>query len=187
MSDSLRDQLLKAGLVTEKQARQAEQQSRQHQHHKSRGPKKDRPAAQAVTQPSATVLKAQAEKAARDAELNRKQQEKAAAKARAAEITQIIEQHKVPRAEDSDDYFNFVANGKVRRMALSPEQRERVVAGTLVIVRWGGRSELLPPDAAEQVRVRHPTAVIALPSGEAAAPAEDDPYKDYVVPDDLKW
>lgn len=186
MSDSLRDQLLKAGLVTEKQARHAEQQSRQQHFHKQKPPKKDRQPS-APAQPSAAVLKAQAEKAARDAELNRKQQEKAAAKARAAEITQIIEQNKVPRVEESDDYFNFVANGKVRRMAVSPEQRERVVAGTLVIVRWGGKNELLPPEAAEQVRQRHPTAVIALPSGDATPPAEDDPYKDFVVPDDLKW
>ncbi len=186
MGDSLRDQLLKAGLVTEKQARQAEQQTNQQRHQQARGPKKNRPT-QSAPGPSPAVLKAQAEKAARDAELNRKQQEKAAARARAAEITQIIEQHKVPRVEESDDYFNFVANGKVRRMAVSPEQRERIVAGTLVIVRWGGRNELLPPEAAAQVRERHATAVISLPSGETSVPAEDDPYKDFVVPDDLKW
>ncbi len=186
MSDSLRDQLLRAGLVTEKQARQAEQQARQQQHQHTRAPKKDRPKT-AAPGPSPAVLKAQAEKAARDAELNRRQQEKAQARARAAEITQIIEQHRVPRAEDSDDYFNFVANGKVRRLAVSPEQRARIVAGTLVIVRWGGRADLLPPEAAAQVRERHPTAVIELGASEPAAPAEDDPYKDFVVPDDLKW
>lgn len=186
MGDSLRDQLLKAGLVSERQAKQAELQSRQQQHQQARGPKKSRPGASAPA-PSAAVLKAQAEKAARDQEMNRKQQEKAAARARAAEITQIIEQHRVPRAEESDDYFNFVANGKVRRMAVSPEQRHRIVAGSLVIVRWGGRNELLPPEAAEQVRTRHATAVISLPSGEPARPAEDDPYKDFVVPDDLQW
>jgi uncharacterized protein YaiL (DUF2058 family) len=186
MSDSLRDQLLKAGLVTSRQAHNAEQQARQQQHQQARGPKQKRPAQQPAA-PSAAVLKAQAAKAARDAELNRKQQEKAAARARAAEITQIIEQHKLPRVEDSDDYFNFVANGKVRRMAMSPEQRARVVAGTLVIVRWGGRNELLPPAAADQVRQRHPSAVIALPDGDSTPTAEDDPYKDFVVPDDLKW
>ena len=186
MGDSLRDQLLKAGLVSERQARQAELQSRQQHHQQARGPKKNRPVAGSPA-PSAAVLKAQAEKAARDQEMNRRQQEKAAAKARAAEITQIIEQHRVPRVEESDDYFNFVANGKVRRMAVSPEQRARIVAGSLVIVRWGGRNELLPPEAAEQVRTRHATAVIALPSNDASVPADDDPYKDFVVPDDLKW
>lgn len=186
MSDSLRDQLLKAGLVSEKQARQAEQQARQQQFQRQRAPKKDRPAVPAP-QPSAEVQKAQAEKAARDAELNRRQQEKAAARARAAEVTQIIEQHKVARADDSDDYFNFVANGKVRRMPVSPDQRARIVAGTLVIVRWGGKSELLPPDAAEQVRLRHPGAVIAQGPSAGAPPAADDPYKDFVVPDDLTW
>jgi uncharacterized protein YaiL (DUF2058 family) len=186
MGDSLRDQLLKAGLVTERQAKQAELQSKQQHHQQARGPKKNRPAV-APQAPSAAVLQAQAAKAARDAEMNRRQQEKAAAKARAAEITQIIEQNRVPRVEESDDYFNFVANGKVRRMAVTAELRQRIVSGSLVIVRWGGRSDLVPPEAAERIRERHASAVIALPAAPVPAPVEDDPYKDFVVPDDLTW
>jgi hypothetical protein len=186
MGDSLRDQLLKAGLVTERQARQATLQSKQQQHQQARGPKKSRPAV-APQAPSAAVLQAQAAKAARDQEMNRRQQEKAAAKARAAEITQIIEQNRVPRIEECDDYFNFVANGKVRRMAVTPDLRERIVRGSLVIVRWGGRHDLVPPEAAERIRERHASAVIAPSAAPTAAPAEDDPYKDFVVPDDLRW
>jgi hypothetical protein len=186
MGDSLRDQLLKAGLVTERQARQATLQSKQQQHQQARGPKKNRPAVTPQA-PSAAVLQAQAAKAARDQEMNRRQQEKAAAKARAAEITQIIEQNRVPRIDESDDYFNFVANGKVRRMAVTPDLRERIVRGSLVIVRWGGRHDLVPPEAAERIRERHASAVIAPSAAPTTAPAEDDPYKDFVVPDDLTW
>jgi uncharacterized protein len=186
MSDSLRDQLLKAGLVTERQAKQATLHAKQQQHQQARGPKKARPAG-APPAVNPAVLAAQAAKAARDQELNRRQQEKAAAKARAAEITQIIEQNRVPRVEDGDDYFNFVANGKIRRILVTPDLRDRIVRGTLVIVRWGGRHDLVPPEAAERIRERHATAVISLPAAPAPAQDAEDPYKEFVVPDDLIW
>jgi len=186
MSDSLRDQLLKAGLVTERQARQATQQSKQQQHQHARGPKKQRqsPPPQA---PTIAAQQAAAAKAARDQELNRRQQEKAAAKARAAEITQLLEQHSIARDATGEDYFNFVSNGKVRRMAVTPVERDRIVRGAVLIVRWSGRVHLVPPEAADRIRERHPTAVIDLPASPTAATDENDPYKDFVVPDDLTW
>jgi hypothetical protein len=46
----------------------------------------------------------------------------------------------------------------------------------------------VPLDAVERIRERDPGAIVASPAGPAAAaPAEDDPYKDFVVPDDLTW
>lgn len=188
MSDSLRDQLLKAGLVTERQAKQATLQSRHEQHQQTRAPKKQRIAqAQAPHAPTAAQQQAAAAKAARDQELNRRQQEKIAARARAAEITQILEQNSIARDAAGEDYFNFINNGKVRRMAVTPAERERIVRGTVVIVRWSGKVHLVPPEAAERIRERHPTAVIDLPAPSAAAADENDPYKDFVVPDDLTW
>jgi uncharacterized protein YaiL (DUF2058 family) len=186
MSDSLRDQLLKAGLVTERQAKQASQQSKQQQHQHARGPKKQRqsPPLQA---PTIAAQQAASAKAARDQELNRRQQEKVAAKARAAEITQILAQHSIARDAAAEDYFNFVSNGKVRRMAVTPAERDRIVRGTVVIVRWSGRVHLVPPEAADRIRERHPTAVIDLPAAATAKADADDPYKDFVVPDDLTW
>jgi uncharacterized protein YaiL (DUF2058 family) len=188
MSDSLRDQLLKAGLVTERQAKQASQQSKLQQHQQTRAPKKQRQAqAHAPHAPSAAQQQAAAAKAARDQELNRRQQEKIAARARAAEITQILEQHSIARDAAAEDYFNFISNGKVRRMSVTPAERERIVGGTVVIVRWSGRVHLVPPEAAERIRERHPTAVIDLPAAPATTTDENDPYKDFVVPDDLTW
>ena len=110
MSMSLRDQLLKAGLVTEKQARQAEQQQR---HQQQKQPKAPRQAPPPELTPAAK--QALAAKAARDQELNRRQQEKAARKAITAQVRQLIEQSRVPRV-DSDDYFNFQDGAKIRRI-----------------------------------------------------------------------
>ena len=181
MTMSLRDQLLKAGLVTEKQVKQAEKQQKQQQKHQPR-PGKGAPAPEATP----AARQALAAKAARDQELNRKRQEKAAAKARVAELRQLIEQHRVPRVE-SDDYYNFIDGGKVRRIAVDAPLRRRIMQGGLVIVRCEGRYDLVPADAAPRIRERDESAVLPPATGTPDEPDQDDPYKDYVVPDDLTW
>jgi len=179
MSMSLRDQLLKAGLVNEKQAKQAgkQKQKQQRLEHKNQVAKDD-------SQRQA-ALQAQAEKQARDAELNRQQQEKAEKKAKAAQIKQLIEGTRLPRLE-SDDYYNFVDNKKVKRIAVNDLIRDKLSRGSLAIVSYDGRYEIVPRDAALRIQERDERRIIVLsePSGE---PDEDDPYKDYVVPDDLMW
>jgi uncharacterized protein YaiL (DUF2058 family) len=183
MSLSLREQLLKAGLVSEKQAKQAELQTSQQAHQRKKGSAPD-----PTPKQKAAAQQAAAAKIARDLELNRKQQEKAERRARAAQVRQLVEQLRVPRPE-SDDYYNFVDGGRIRRLQITPELRARLVAGTLAIVRYDGRYDLVPADAVERIRERAPDAIVASPaSGPAAATAaEDDPYKDFVVPDDLTW
>jgi len=190
MSMSLREQLLKAGLVTEKQARQAEKQAYQ--------PSKQKQGKKAPPRELTPAAKqAQAAKAARDQELNRRQQEKAAAKARIAELKQLIEQHRVPRVE-SDDFYNFVVEGKIRRIPVDASLRERLVRGELAVVRCDGHYDLVPVSALDRIRERDLGAVVHLVDrpgqagvGGAASSAEppggDDPYKDFVVPDDLVW
>ena len=181
---SLREQLLQAGLVSEKQARQADQQQqRQGFHERKQGGRKDH--ARREAQRRADQQKAAAAKAAKDAELNRKREEKAAAKARWAEIRQLVEQYGVPRPE-SDDFYNFELHGKVGRIAVDPALRARLVAGELFIVRCDGRYALVPPEIAERIREREARAVVPPSSAKADAPI-DDAYKDFVVPDDLVW
>lgn len=174
---SLRDQLLKAGLVTEKQVREATQKQAKQvvSRHKPQAPTQQQRAAQ----------RAQAEKAARDQELNRKKQEKAERKARAAEVNQLVEQHRVPKIE-SEDYFNFVDRNTIERIAVDAPTRAQLDAGTLLIVRYRGHYALVPAVDAERIRERDAAAVIALPAV-SKTPDPDDPYKDFVVPDDLRW
>jgi uncharacterized protein YaiL (DUF2058 family) len=182
MNLSLREQLLQAGLVTEKQAKHAERAKSQQQYRGKKAPQPP-PAPDAVR----AAQQALAAKLLRDQELNRKQQEKAERKARAAQLRQLVEQLRVPRPE-SDDYYNFVDDGKVRRLAVTPDLRARIVAGSLAIVRWEGHYDLVPLDAVERIRERDADAIVAGPAATAsAAPESDDPYKDFVVPDDLTW
>jgi uncharacterized protein len=182
---SLREQLLQAGLVTEKQARKAEHQQKQHVYQGNKNlSKRDRE--QKVAAAAAEQQKAVAAKAARDAELNRKREEKAAAKARWAEIRQIVEQNRIAKPE-SDDYFNFILGKKIGRVAVDPALRASIIAGSIAIVRCDGRYELLPAEAAERVREREPRAVVSPGAGEESSTPIDEAYKDFVVPDDLIW
>ncbi|HEX6994569.1 MAG TPA: DUF2058 domain-containing protein [Gammaproteobacteria bacterium] len=179
MSSSLRDQLLKAGLVTEKQVREAEKAARRTE------PRKPKRAA-AAPAPSAAE-RARAEKAERDRELNRRKAEKAEAKARAAQIRQIVEQHRVPPSDDGDP-FHFQDGGRIKRIYVTDEQRRKIVDGSLAIARYGKSFALVPPAIAEKIRERDPEAVVNLATATSAASDDvDDAYKGFEVPDDLMW
>ena len=179
MSDSLRDQLLKAGLATRKQAHQADREL--HRDRQAKGPKRAGPSEQ-----QRVVDQARAAKTARDQALNRERQAQAEAKARAAEIRQLIEQHRLSKPE-TDEYFNFIDRKKVRRIAINTDLRERLGRGDLAIVRCEGRYDLVSSDIAARIRERDARAVMSLDSSTDTTPDESDPYKDFVVPDDLTW
>ena len=184
MNLSLREQLLKAGLVTEKQAKQADRSESKQRHQHKKGANR---APTPPPEPAKAAQQAQAAKLLRDAELNRKQREKAERKALAAELRQLMDQLALPRPE-SDDWFNFVDDGRVHRVPVTPDLRASIVSGGIAIVRSEGHYHLVPAPSLERIRERHAAAIVSLPSGSAAsAPVSDDPYKDYVVPDDLTW
>src|ERR1700735_1387353 len=182
MSMSLRDQLIQAGLGTKKQAKQATPPPK-------KAPSRHQPPS--ITPEKLAAMKAQAAKNARDQELNRKQQEKAAAKARRAEVKQLIEQHRLPPVV-SEEYFNFADGTRLARLAVTPALREQLIKGTAVIVRYEGHYAVVPESGGAKIRERDEHAVVvqesaAAPAGAAASAETDDPYKDFVVPDDLRW
>jgi uncharacterized protein YaiL (DUF2058 family) len=175
MSSSLRDQLIAAGLVSERQAKQASQQ--QARQFKSRTPP-DLAAKRAAEQ-------AQAAKLARDQELARRQQEKAERRARRAQVNQMVEQVALAKIE-SDDYFSFVDGTTIRRMPINALLREQLTRREVAIVRYRGSYALVPAEAVDRIRERDASAVIPLDKAEKITDP-NDPYKDFVVPDDLTW
>jgi uncharacterized protein YaiL (DUF2058 family) len=207
MNSSLRDQLLAAGLVTEKQARQAAQQEQQRQFRdrprpnpgqrpgaspnpnqgQNRGPAQNKGPAQPQQPPSlkTQTQQAQAAKVARDQELNRRREDKAQRRARMAQIEQIIEQNRVPRLE-TEDFYSFIDGKKIRRMAVDAQRREQLTRGELVIVRYRGHYAVVPAAIAERIRERDANMVVPLVQPKTSS-EPDDAYKDFVVPDDLMW
>lgn len=179
MSMSLRDQLLKAGLVNEKQVKQATKQKQKETRLQNKGQiAKDNSQEEAIKQ-------AQAEKVAKDQQLNQQQQEKAQRKAIAAQIKELIVSHRLPRL-DTEDYFNFVDYKKVKRISVNDMIRDKLTRGSLAIVSHEGYYEIVPRDAALKIQERNAQRVVVLnePKDDENT---DDPYKDYAVPDDLMW
>jgi len=184
MGNALRDQLLKAGLVNEKQAKKAakeKQKDAQRQHGQGKPATAEEDAARA--------RQAQAEKIERDRLLNQQRQEQAQKKALAAQIRQLVEQHRQPK-EAGETPYNFADGGKVKRLYLSERLRRRIVQGQLAIVRLDQGYELVLPEIAEKIRARDADSVVVFndtrqPAAQEA-PAED-PYAKFQVPDDLIW
>lgn len=176
---SLRDQLLQAGLITEKQLKQNSKQ--QHHQRREQGRKPPPPDEKALA-----AQRAAEEKRARDQETNRRRQEQLAQKAIRAEIKQLVDQHKLPKL-NTEELFNFVDGQKIRRIPADGERRAQLGNGQLAIVRSDGRYEVVPAAIAERVRERDPRSVMSINTQDSTPTDDNDPYKDYAVPDDLMW
>ena len=176
---SLRDQLLKAGLVNQKQAKQVgkEKQKEQRLVHKGQ--------AQVDDSQKRAAQEALAEKVKRDQELNRQQQEKVEQKARAAQVKQLIEASRLPKLT-TEDYYNFVDDKKVKRISVNALVRNKPSSGSLAIVHHGGGYEIIPREAALKIQERDPRRIVLL-NTPTEVPDADDPYAAYQVPDDLMW
>ena len=181
MSNPFQDQFLKAGLVTEKQVRQANQK-------KKRG-KAPQPKKKQRNQPDAATLKAReaaAKKAERDRELNQKRQEQARKKAISIEIDQLIRDNKIDRSKDCEIGYQFQHRGKISKLYVNAEMKQGIVDGKLGIARIEGRYELIPLDTVQKIQQRNEQRVVLLDS-EQGETDENDPYAEYKVPDDLIW
>ncbi|CAI8993012.1 MULTISPECIES: DUF2058 domain-containing protein [Pseudomonas] len=180
MSISLRDQLLKAGLVNQKQAKQVGKEKQKQQRLVHKGQIEQDDTQQRLAQ------EALAEKVKRDQELNRQQQEKAEAKARAAQVKQLIEVSRLPKLT-TEDYYNFVDDKKVKRLSVNALMRNKLSNGSLAIVHHAGGYEVIPREAALKIQERDPQRIVQLNVQTEEAAAEDDPYAAYQIPDDLMW
>ncbi|MEE4652269.1 DUF2058 domain-containing protein [Pseudomonas alliivorans] len=176
---SLRDQLLKAGLVNQKQAKQVSKEKQKEQRLVHKGQ------AQVDDSQKRAAQEALAEKVKRDQELNRQQQEKIEHKARTAQVKQLIEASRLPKLT-TEDYYNFVDDKKVKRISVNTLVRNKLSSGSLAIVHHGGGYEIIPREAALKIQERDPRRVVLL-NTPTEAPDADDPYAAYQVPDDLMW
>ncbi|MEM9601746.1 MAG: DUF2058 family protein [Pseudomonadota bacterium] len=194
MAESLREQLVKAGLATRERADRLEQPKR----HKSkkqaqskakrRGGK--RPDGRNAQRKPGTGGKARGAQAkahprtvADDPALAEKRRIKSEIKAliEAASVADFV----------GELSFNFLIGERIRQIFLTEAAHKSVVSGELAITRLNRETHLIPPDVAERVKALNPNWLIVHngeASGDAAPPADpDDPYTAYTVPDDLHW
>jgi uncharacterized protein len=186
VANSLQEQLLKAGLVSQQKAKQTKTEKRKDA--KSRGQTPD-PAAEERRRRAEQV---QAEKAQRDRALNRERQEAAQRAALANELRQLIHAHRVTR-DRGELAFNFADGKALKRIYVTPEQQRGLADGRLAVVRQDHFYELLPSEIADKVFARDPDLVVvdnrrqAKPAAASPKSETEDPYAGYQVPDDLVW
>jgi len=178
MSQSLQDQLLKAGLISKDRANKAKKEKHQ-----------NRPKGKKAPPPSESQRLAR-EAAERDAARARQINLQRAADGRkrdlAAQVDQLIREHKLDR-KGGEIAYKFTQGAAIRQIMVTQALQEKIVSGQLAIVSLNDRYELVPQQVAERIEERVAGTVILLNPRQAQATDAEDPYADYKVPDDLMW
>lgn len=180
MAGSLQDQLLKAGIINDKKAKQIKQEKRKEAKQQPKGQV-------AVNETAERVHQARAEKAEKDRLANQAIQQEAAHKALRAQVKQIIETHRI-RDRQGDVAYQFVDATKIKKINVSQKIFDQLTRGQVGIARLGEGYEIIPRVIAEKLQQRDAEAVIKMPEKAQTTAIQDDaPYADYPIPDDLMW
>ncbi|ESQ16001.1 MAG TPA: DUF2058 domain-containing protein [Chromatiaceae bacterium] len=173
MGNSLQDQLLKAGLVSQQQAKQTRSKKRKN--------KRASGGDDAASRQEAA--KAAALKRKRDRELNRERDEEAKRKAELVALWQLIRDNRISR-DGGDVAYNFSDGKALKRLYVNAEQHAGLVDGTLAIVRQDDFYALVSSQLVERIAAYDPSLILVhnTPGDDA-----DDEYADFKVPDDLMW
>lgn len=177
MGNSLQDQLFKAGLASKKQSVRAKKA-------KNTKEKQQRKGVDVVDETAESVKRANAEKRAKDQQLNQQINANAQAKAIKAQIIELVSLNKI--AERGDVEYRYNHNGKIKTLMLQNETRELIVKGKLNIVCVDEQHSIVPRVVAAKIAERDEQAVVVA-NDSADELQEDDEYADYKVPDDLMW
>lgn len=179
---SLQDQLLKAGLIDTKKVKQAKKEKRKETNVARRSSE------EVVDEVKQSAEQARLEKVERDRELNRQRDLELQQKAIAAQIKQLIENHRQPKgAGNGDVEYNFTDGKLIKKMRVSPLVLEQIARGLLAVVKLGEGYEIVPRIVADKIAQRDEKFVVVANTKKDSKVDEDDPYKDYVIPDDLMW
>lgn len=194
MADSLRDQLLKTGLVQKlkAQARPVErapvrvqppanahspQKKKPAQQNAPRGPRAPR-SQEEIDLARAYALRDRADREQRDQEKQRAEQRAREKSERKQKLAALLGGKSLNRPE-ADMPRHFPHADKIRRVYCTAEQLVELNRGDLAVAQHLGRYLLVTREVGEQVRGISPEALVLL--CDPNAPAEDD------IPADLIW
>ena len=190
---SLQDQLLKAGLATPEKLRKARAEQRREQR---REPRKRRDAQEGTRTPGSRPPKRRhAAPDSRAAPPNRENESRGDRSVQALnlQIRELLDRHAV-NDRNAGIAFNFTREDVVRRVYVTDEQRRQLAAGELALVGFRRRHHLVPAGVADEIQALRPIIFVHraagaggdTPAGDCAS-GEDDPYRDFPIPDDLHW
>ena len=158
MGNPFQDQLLKAGLVSKKQAKKANHEkylSRK----KNKGNKENNSAAI-----SNKASEEQAAQAKRNRELNLKHSEEKRQREQRAQIKQLIENNR-QKLDDRGEPYYFTEQNTINRIFVSEDMAEQLSSGQLAIVKLGDNYEVIPAKVARQIASREKDVVVAFHEG----------------------
>lgn len=186
MGESLRDQLLKSGLVKqvreEKRGNEGKGKGRPagKPHSHAGRPPAARRSQEDIDLAKAYAIRAQAEASERKRAQQEAEEQARLRRERKQKIQQLLEGKALNKAE-TELVRNFEYGGKIRRVHVDAAQLAALNAGELGVVQQAGRYLLVTREIAERVRVidEHLLALLVDPE---AARSDDDG-----VPDDLVW
>lgn len=160
---SLRDQLLKNGLISQQQAREATSQQRK------------KPAAATPDAAAASSHKSQQQQ--RDRDLNQKREADRAIKAREAQAWDYLQaQGEIPNGE----LERFVpVKGKLKKLRVNSEQQQRLNSGRLGVASIRGKLYLVGIEQMQWLQTNWPNGLVYQGG------TEDDEFP--AVPDDIVW
>ena len=187
MGNSLRDELLKVGLVSEKPA---ENKRRSKRHKAGPGKKRKQAPARSPSEPSVEtsthVLRENRRRTARfvrDSTLSGGSVAENAKKALRRKIQELIKSERLNDGQGAVAY-HFVKGKRIKRIYVTQDQHAQLTAGAVVVAALEGNHHLLSQSAAEQLLDLAPQTVLC---GAAEAPAGDTEDDEHPVPDDIMW
>jgi uncharacterized protein YaiL (DUF2058 family) len=150
---SLRDQLLKAGLVTEEQVKKTEAQAKKSKHKQNKNRTLAAEEAVRKAEERRQQEAEQAQKRERDRQLNEQREAVKRRRENAARIKQLIAGKRVNDA-NAEIPYNFQAGRAVRKVRVTEKQKTQLALGRLGIVRNPYDEfdfPILPREAAEKL------------------------------------
>ncbi|QIU89824.1 DUF2058 domain-containing protein [Yokenella regensburgei] len=175
---TLQEQMLKAGLVSSKKLDKVQRSS-----------KKSRVMAREAREAVEANRKAQLE---RDKQLSEQQKQATLSKEYQAQIKQLIEMNRITLTKP-DIGFNFTDGSVIKKLYVDKTTQTQLTKGRLAIARLsttsGAESEyaIIPAVVASKIAQRDASYIVFGNEPDKDTPDEDDPYADFVVPDDLMW
>lgn len=176
---SLQEQLLKAGLTNKKKVKQAERE-------KQKVAKQKRQGEDVVDEAKVQAEKARLAKLEKDNKLNEERKAQEQAKALAAQIKQLIQGHAIS-LDGADLDYNFTDGTKIKRIQVTALLQHQLSRGIVAIAKLDQTYFILPAVVADKIRERNDSYIVFQATPQKEAEAEDDPYADYQIPDDLMW
>jgi len=185
MGNSLRDELLKVGLVSEKRL---EKRRRPKRGKAGLGNKREesstRPPIEQTSTTTGHVLRENRRRTARfvrDPTLAGGSVAESARKALRRKIQELVQSERLNDAQ-ADVAYHFVKGKRIKRIYVTADQRAQLETGTIVIAALEGNHHLLTRQACEQLLSLAPQTVVC--GGESSSEADD---REHPVPDDINW